>query len=76
MKSKYEEDEIVEEERSSFQSRVHTVEIYSERESSETLKLFRDDVELVLREFMGHGSKRKDGSYVHGSTMLIYRLNA
>lgn len=77
LEDEYVKDEIQEEERSSLQSRVPAVSVSSAGESSETLKLFQNDVERrILREFFGYNPKRKTGRYVDCIIMSICRLDA
>lgn len=56
---------------------MSAVPVSSLGESPKTLIHFRSDVsKQVLCKFMGHNLIRKDGSYMDGTVMSIFRLDA
>lgn len=72
-----EEHEIVVGERPLLQNGVPAVQDNSAGESAQTLALFRDEVrEQVLRDFLGHDQKRRNGSYLEITIKSIARLYA
>lgn len=73
-KREREENETVAEVLSLFQNKVPAVSGNLAIESTETLKLFWNEVvEQVLRSFLGHDSERKDISYVQGTIIANAR---
>lgn len=68
-------DRTVEEERSSLQSNVAAVLVFSVRETAETLTRFPNNVaKWILWNYTCYKVRKNDGTYVDGVLVSIYRL--